>query len=226
MIQNTNNKKRSRRGFTLIEIMMTMTISSFITIGLTSFSIILARDFYWSANKSQITTDVRLFTAELSQEVRSSNAAYIYDSFNSADRDAVQDRAGNNESGDCLVLVYSTPYPEVDDERHITELVVYYRQPDASGEGSVHRFRHSFSVANYIEESLFDSSYTIETVLSNLNTSGTHPEVVELSRGLANGQLFKSQQQGSLILVNGEIIHGVNSTEVTNTYNLTLSPRG
>lgn len=226
MMKNTNHKKRSKRGFTLIEIMMTMTVSSFITLGLTSFSTILAKDFYWSANKSQITTDVRLFTAELSKEVRSSNAAYIYTSFNSGDRDAIQDRAGNNESGDCLMLVYSTPYPNVDDDRHVTDLVLYYRQPDASGQGSVHRFRHSFSTENYIEESLFNPSYTIETVLSDLNTSGTHPQVVELSQGLANGKLFKNQQQGSLILVNGEIIHGKNSTEVTNTYNLTLAPRG
>jgi len=221
-----NKRHRSKRGFTLVEIMMVMTISGFVSIGLAGFSTTLAKDFYWSANKSQITTDVRLFTAELSNEVRSSNAAYIYPNFDSANRDQVADRAGNNESGDCLLLVYSTPYPEVDDERHITDLVVYYRSPDQNGQGSVHRFRHSFSTENYIKESLFNSTYTIETVLSDLNTQGSHPEVVELSRGLANGRLFKSQQQGSLILVNAEIIHGVNSTEVTNTYNLTLAPRG
>lgn len=216
----------TKRGFTLVELMMSVTLSGFVTLGLASFSTILAKDFYWSANKSQITTDVRLFTTELSKEVRSSNAAYIYNSFESSDRDSPSDRAGNNESGDCLLLVYSTPYPNVDDERHITDMVLYYRKADDTGHGSVHRFRHSFSTENYVKESSFDSEYSIETVLSELNTSGEHAEVVELSRGLANGKLFKIQQQGSLILVNGEIIHGVNSTEVTNTYNLTLAPRG
>ena len=225
-MSHSNPKQTSDSAFTLVETLMTMSITSFITVGLAMFSVTMAKDYYWSANKSLITTDVRLFTAELSKEVRSSNAAYIYTSFSLSDRNEPEDRAGNGESGDCLLLVYSTPYPNVDDDRHITELVAYYRAPDEDGKGSVHRFRHELAVGNYINESTFAADYTIETVLANLNTSGTHSEVVELSRGLANGNLFKSQKQGSLVLVNGEIIHGVNSTEVTNTYNLTLSPRG
>jgi N-acetylneuraminic acid mutarotase len=57
----------------------------------------------------------------------------------------------------------------------------------------------------------------------NFNTSGE--VVLELSRGLANGNLFQNFGNNTFI-VNGEILHGNTVKEVTNTYNLTISPRG
>lgn len=220
------NQRTKQRAFTLVETMVTVGVGSFVSLGMMMFLIMIAKDYSWSSNKSLITTDVRNFTMELSKEVRTANAAYVYSSFASADRDSQSDRRGNGESGDCLLLIYSTPYPEVDDERCVTDIIVYYRQADGEGRGPVYRFKHSYAEADYLEASEFESK-TIEDILTGLNTSGTHPEVIELSKGLANGKLFVSQEEGAFILVNGEIIHGENeNSEVTNTYNLTISTRG
>ena len=218
--------KKKKKAFTLVEVLYATSIGMMVVIGVTSLFLTSLKSFYWSTNKCMINNDFRMFTMHLADEVRAANAAYVYESFSVADRNSLADRKGVNESGDCLVLIYTTPHPNVDDPRHVTDIVVYFRQAEEDGIGPVYRFEHSFGSGAYVSELTFSDSYTVESILSTIDTTGPYQEIIELSRGLADGELFQTKDQNKTIIVNGEIMHGNSMTEVTNTYNLTLSPRG
>ncbi len=120
-----------------------------------------------------------------------------------------------------LVLIYKDP-ANVD---LVNRIVGYYRAPpdaaDASSEGPVRKFDLRFTPS---------TSAAIHTLLPDRSTYSTNPEVIEISRGLANGSLFYNVRNKS-IMVNGEIVHrgGLGNTRyerATNTYNFTISPRG
>ena len=140
--------------------------------------------------------------------------------FRTGDRDARSDRVGNNQNGDCLVLLYTT-YPNMDDEWHLTDIVVCAVNR-MGGKALIDSIMPSPPTATLPKV----PSVRLYHQYSFHSEYRPHPAVVELSQGLADGQLFQSQKTSGLILVNAELIHGVNATEVTNTYNLTLAPRG
>jgi len=213
------------KGFTLVEVMVTMTIFGFVSIGLAAFIIEVNRGLFWSAQKSLITKDVRNFTTRISLETLGANTGYVYPGFNRADRDSVDDRRQSGQSGDCLVLIYMDPHPDIDDPKHYTRIVVYFRQPDAENVSPVYRAEKTFSTPREIDTSAGPDHF--EDLLNAHfppNPTG-FPVVLELSRGLADGSLFRNFGNNTFV-VNGEILHGNQVKEVTNTYNLTISPRG
>lgn len=201
-----------------------MTIVSFVMVGLTAFMLDVGRGMFWATQKASISQDVRHFTMQLASEARSANSAVIYRSFSPSHRANGNDRRDDRESGDCLVLINTTPWPNADDPEVITRIIVYFRRSEEGGIGPVHKVVKEFQPSSYISL----TGTTLEQALLNIAPSdtGDYPTVVELSRGLANGRLFTNFRQGRVIIVNGEIIHGNTVKEVTNTYNLSVSPRG
>jgi len=219
--------RRQSRGFTLTELMISLTLVVLLAAGLMVFMIDVARGIFWGTEKAEISEDVRSFTMRLAAEARSANAAVIYRSFASEDRDAGSDRRDDSQSGDCLVLVNTEPYPDADDPEHYTSAIVYFRKAstETDGVGPVHRLEwNAASPGDYVDT----TSTTLEGLLSSIESddTGDYPVVIELSRGVANGRLFTNYKQGRVTVVNGEILHGNNAKEVTNTYNLSISPRG
>lgn len=225
-------KDNRRPGFTIVEIMVVVTLFGFISIGLASFLISSQRGLFWASNKSKITNDVRLFTMRITQETLGARTAYVYDSFALSDRDKPGDRRESGQTGDCLVLIYYdyfnsgslnySPVPGPDDEGRYTKLVVFFRKPDSDGISPVYRAEKVFSSPQEI-----DKTKKFEDFLAAQfsNDEGDYPVVLELSRGLADGNLFRNFGNNTFV-VNGEILHGNDVKEVTNTYNLTISPRG
>jgi type II secretory pathway pseudopilin PulG len=213
------NRQR-HSAFSLVEIMAVLTIFGFVAIGLTAFMISSMQGMFWAANKSQITSDVRNFSLRLSKETLGARTAFIYSSFAAEDRSSIGKRRDSGQTGDCLVLIYYDPYPTVDDDLHYTKLVVFFRAPDEDGISPVYRAEKTF-------ETPLEISDNFETVLATYfpDDSGDYPIVLELSRGLANGKLFRNFGNNTYV-INGEILHGNQVKEVTNTYNLTISPRG
>lgn len=219
---STPHSKTSRfKGFTLVEIMFVVGIMGLVSIGLYAFTIDMARGMVWSTNKAKIVKDVRSFTTRITNEAFDANVGYVYAGFSLAQRDAPEDRMESGFSGDCLVLVHKERFPTMEDPEHYSKIVVFFRLPDSGGVGPVHRAEIEFDPPRD------PGSADFETFMAGHfpNDPTGFPVVLELSRGLSDGNLFQNRGSSSF-LVNGEILHGKGREEVTNTYNLTISPRG
>lgn len=225
---HTPLQKRKRRrptrallGFSLVEVMFVLAIFTLVLAMLAGFMVEMARGMKWATNKASTVRDVRSFTMRITNEAFDANAGIVYPGFALAERNDFTDRRASGLSGDCLVLVHKERFPTNGDPEHYTKIVAFFRLPNADGVGPVHRAEVDFDPPR-------DSTGTdFETFLASVfpdNPTG-YPVVLELSRGLSNGSLFQNRGESSF-LVNGEILHGTNNEEVTNTYNLTISPRG
>lgn len=222
-----NPRRAASPGFTLTEMLISLTLVALLSVGLMFFMLDVARGIFWGTEKSEISEDVRSFTMRLAAEARSANAAIIYPSFAADDRNQGSDRRDDGQSGDCLVLINTEPYPDADDPEHYTSAIIYFRKASEAtdGVGPVHRLEWNATTPS---EFVDTGTSTLEQLLSQIasDDSGDYPVVIELSRGVANGRLFTNYKQGRVTVVNGEILHGNNVKEVTNTYNLSISPRG
>ncbi|MDQ8179819.1 type II secretion system protein [Pelagicoccus sp. SDUM812005] len=196
-----------KRAFTLTEVMVTTVVAGLILGTVMSFLVSTANFAAYNEGKLLVNHDIRKFTSELSDNATYSNFFVIYESF--TNRTVVDDGG----SGDFLVLAF------VDDDNPslYTAVIGFYRAATADSEGPVMRF-----------STLFDSPQadSLENLLPAPSTLGTHNEIIELSKGLSDGQLFYNFFNRS-ITVQGEILHqGSNLKRATNTYNFTVSPRG
>lgn len=141
-------------------------------------------------------------------------------------------RKRDGQSGDFLILVTygddlipydtadGTKYPhDRDYTKPIVKIVGYYRSVENEAEqtGPVRKFE--------VLPQGTDRFKAIEELLPSTSKAGSFPIVVELSRGLANQRLFYNYRDRS-VMVNGQIYHGNEAKEVTDTYNFTISPRG
>lgn len=210
----------------MVEIIVVMFLMTLVLAGLATFMVDASRSIFWSVNKTKISTDVRLFTLRINNETLGANVGYVYPNYKPTSRDKKSDRQETGQSGDCLVLIHKKPHPDHDDPQHYTEIVVYYRDADSVGMSPVYRVSKTFDPPIEIDTSPGDDHFEAFLSTHFLSHSAADAEiVVELSKGLADGQLFRNIGNGTFV-INGEILHGNKVKEITNTYNLTISPRG
>ena len=225
----------ARKGFTLVEIVVVLGIMSLVMMGISRFLIDTAQSSFITAEKLDINADVRQFTLDMAENARAANYFFIYNSFQQNDRDDPSDRLRDGSHGDFLLLVYVEPWPNVNSPDHYTRVVGYFREADPTNPNSegpvmrVEKFYHNptLAVTPAGSSGPFVSSVnsTVEDLLDSLSYNGTYPTVVQLSRGLANGQLFYNYLDRS-IMIKAQIIHGNVAKRITDTYNYTVSPRG
>jgi prepilin-type N-terminal cleavage/methylation domain-containing protein len=222
----TNNHK-SKSAFTLPEILVVTTLFVIISTGLATFMVDMTRGTFWVSKKALISNDVRNFTLRVSKETLGANTGYVYPNYQISNRDQRKDRQASGETGDCLVLIHTDPHPDIDDPKHYSKIVIYYRRADEDGRGPVYRVEKEFDPPETIETGNgYDHFETfMKTHFPDHNSLADSEIVLELSQGLADGKLFHNLGNNSFV-INGEIIHGNKVQEVTNTYNLTISPRG
>lgn len=221
-----SSKLSGRRGFTLLEIIVTVSILSLVSAAIMGFFIESIRATFVSEQKNLVNNDIRQLTRELSTNARQANYILLYRSFRTADRNDVTDRLLTGEAGDFLVFGFQDP-PDLSNPvfapRPTRRMIGYYRLPtdpnDPDSLGPVRRFDLSFPAPG---DPLNPPSP--ESLLPAEVLGGSFPEVVPLSQGLANGMLFYNFGGGT-IMVNGKIIHGVEAKRVTDTYNFTISTR-
>ncbi len=200
--------RRRRRAFTLIELIVSMTVFGLCMLGVMGFFLQSLDIFHFDTGKLQVNRDIRAFTSEMTDNATFANYFEIYTSF--TDRDVPKN---DGYSGDFLVLVYKDP----EDLTKIQRLVGYYRSGGADGEGPVRKFDIDISPS---------SSDSLDSLLPSSVAIDDYPEVIELSRGLSDGHLFYNFYDRS-IMIRGEIIHrGTTTRRATNTYNFTVTPRG
>jgi prepilin-type N-terminal cleavage/methylation domain-containing protein len=232
-MKQTQNSLKMRAGFTLVEILITTVVVGFLMLGIGQLMLDVTKTSFITGEKLEINADIRQFTLEMAENARSSNGFLMYRSFNAADRDSTADQLSDGMTGDFLLLLFMEPYPNADDPEHYTRVVGYFRYPDAqSKEGPVYRFEKRFyrpdlsSIPPGFSGPWLNSEDTTpEKIIADLNPSGAYPTVIQLSRGLANGQLFYNYLDRS-VMIKGEIVHGNEAKRITDTYNYTVSPRG
>lgn len=222
------------RGFTLVELLVAVTLLGLVSAGMLRVFIQALNVYYYDTGKILVNKDIRKFTSEMTENATYANYFKIFPSYtnlsrsvdtlvNPSDPDqgfttAIVDSSVNDGlSGDCLVLVYK----DSTDDRKISRLVGYFRSPanpsDPTSTGPVRRF---------IVDVTPSSTLPVWQLIPEISDPTAYPEVLELSRGLANGKLFYNFYDRSII-VKGEIIHnGSLIRRATNTYNFTVSPRG
>ena len=216
---------RSRRAFTLPETLITTAICGILITATMAFLLRGLNIFQLDVGKNLVNRDIRAFTSELADNATYANYFQIYPSFSTrtvtttVNGSSVTTSASveDKQTGDMLVLVYKDP-ANVD---LVNRIVGYYRAPgdpsNARSEGPVRKFDIRISPS---------SSAAIHTLLPAAGTYSTNEEVIEMSKGLANGRLFYNIR-GKSVMVNGQIIHRGNlQKRATNTYNFTVSPRG
>lgn len=219
------------RGFTLTEVLMASTLGIILSVGAISLFIQGLNLYHYDTGKLLVNRDIRRFTNEMTDNATFANYFMIFRSFEDRTRTeevedpatgdtidvTVEDSVNDGESGDFLVLVYQDPA----DTSKVSRIVGYFRAPDDpnddSSEGPVRRFDVTISPS---------SNADIWTLFPATSTANTHPEVIELSRGLSDGRLFYNFYDRS-VMVKGQIFHsGSLGRQATNTYNFTISPRG
>jgi prepilin-type N-terminal cleavage/methylation domain-containing protein len=213
------NRKRGRKGFTLVEIMVSTTVSAILTVGLFGFFMTSYRIGFVNQERNRINANMRGLTATLLQDGRQSNYFVLYESTSPAARDEANDRRLDGQVGDFLVFVYTEPAPNPLQPSRIKRIVAYYRQKganDPDGLAPVRRYDQEWTPA---------SSEALEDLLPEESELVLADEVIELSRGLADSLLFFNFW-GRSVMVNGQIYHGNAAKRVTETYNFTISPRG
>jgi len=212
--------KTSRHAFTLPELLLVIGIFGSVLAGASTFFLSSYRALFVSTEKLKINRDIRTFTSAMMDHARDANKFLIYPSFAEADRNEASDRQWMGRSGDLLVLVFHRPFPGAGDPEHITRIVGYLRSPDADNVGPVRRFDLRWTPATYPRADLVP----VESLLPAASEVATFPQVIELSRGLADQHLFYNLEDRAIV-VKGEILHGNAAKRVTDTYNFTVSPR-
>lgn len=197
-----------RRGFTLVEIIVTMMIVSLFVAGLAGFIFVNYDSYFTTLGRLRVNRDIRTFTQSMTEEARNADSFDILTSYTDRTRQTDGGR------GDFLVLYFRN------NAGALERIVGYYReQPAATAEdpnppGPVRRF---------------EVTGTTPTLPATSETG--HEVVWELARGLSDNRLFYNFY-GRSIMIRGEIQHqgtlrrrvggGMN---ITNTYNFTVSPR-
>ena len=193
--------------------------------GLLSYHVQMIKGGLFSEQKNRINRDIRKVTSDFNDVAKAANYFVLYNSFDSGDRDSEEDRLFSNRSGDFVAFVFTSANSATFGIQPVERIVGYLRSSenleDVTNVGPVLKFDLQFSTPVNIGES--GTSTLEELYPSSIDSS--FKEIVELSKGLADGKLFYNFEKKS-IMVNGQIYHGQSGNRITDTYNFTISPRG
>jgi prepilin-type N-terminal cleavage/methylation domain-containing protein len=220
-------KSKRKFGFSLPEVIVALGVFSMVSGGLLSFHVQMLKGGLFSEQKNMINRDMRKVTTEFNNIAKAANYFVLYKSFESVDRNTEEDRLYSNRSGDFVVFVFTSPSTSTFGSQPVNRIVGYFREPqdldDVSNVGPVLKFDVNFNTPVDIGDK---GNNKLEDLFPIGNgRSGNFDQVVELSKGLANGKLFYNFEKKS-IMVNGQIFHGHLGNRITDTYNFTVSPRG
>lgn len=248
-------KHEMRKSFTLIEIMIVLTIMGVITAGaMTMFRDGLEVCFRTQA-KLEVNSYIRKATNRMVFEGRRASYFLLYDRFDGSNaiippsatpsfvnfRDAAFHNRGRRtagERGSCLVFVYNgvNPQPFNPASRTpIDRIVVFTLDTRTISSNGVYRMR-TFELN--LDPSDTRRLDPVETLIP-VAVSGAEPAsrlhvFVPLARGMLGGHLFQNLD-GKSVLINAHFFYGNPSDDngttagvrsATNTYSFTITPRG
>lgn len=226
---------RSKQGYSLVEIMIALTIMMSVLAMATGFLTENSAINFKSTAKNNINRELRNTINQMAIEAKQANYFLIYTSAEDGERYDRDDRMRPNESGDALLLVYKSSWADMEelemdplrDPRPITRIILYYRDPNTTINGAsvgpVMRWEQDFT-----DEPVTDAEEIREVELllpAAADLRSQSRQVMAFSEGLVDGRLFYNFQNRT-IMINGRIIHGNAAKWVTDTYNFSISPRG
>ncbi len=232
---NRRSYRASAGGFTLVEVMIALTIMVSVLAMSSGFLMESTLINFRSTAKNNINRELRNTINRMAIEAKQSNFFLIYESAQDAERYDRDDRRRPNESGDALLLVFKSGYPDMEalgmdplrDPRPITRIILYYRDPnteiDGVTVGPVMRWEKDFTADPITDAQEIREVELLLPPFTTLRSEST--QVMAFSEGLVNGRLFYNFQNRT-IMINGRIIHGNQAKWVTDTYNFSISPRG
>jgi prepilin-type N-terminal cleavage/methylation domain-containing protein len=214
-----------RRGYTIAEVMIAMTIFSMVMYGLYQFSLQTSHIIYDSVQRMDIDAGMRRFSQRLQTDMITAKAFYLYTSFHTTDRDSIDgsDRLAADTNGDFLLLVYAEPQPYSNSTVYITKLVGYFRKPVTGIDswGPVYRFE-----VDYADETIVAASVdnVVETLIATQYYESTYPQVISSAKGLYGNRMYYNLKNQS-VMVGLELYRGSAAKNTTELFHLTVSPR-
>ncbi|OIO58676.1 MAG: hypothetical protein COZ46_08275 [Verrucomicrobia bacterium CG_4_10_14_3_um_filter_43_23] len=218
-MRGNNSSKQS--GFGLSEMMVSLAVMGVLIALITGFFIENIKASIGSEQKNKVNSNIRKVTAELLNSGRGAQAFVLYKSFESIDRNSIEDRLTEGGSGDLIVFLYEGPRPSAKDEkRGYTKIIGYYRAPsndeDPSTSGPIYKFEQQYDKPN---------TDSLESLLPDYDTIMSHTLVLSNAIGLADGRsFFNFRNRG--VMMNVQVTQGDSVQVTTNTYNFTITPRG
>ena len=222
---------RPRKGYTLIEILIALLLFSFLLAGVFSFQIQTMLFGYSTEARNRINQDMRNLTQSLNDDARAANSFLIFAGTEEEFWESGDLALQAGQSGDLLLLIQYNrrAVPTAAGQSPIRHIVAYYRSIDNEtlNTGPVFRAERTFDGLG--------STDPLPVIIEGLFKDARSREMVEISRGLADGRLFHNFWNRS-IMINAQLIHGIGTERgsseggrfrrVTETYNFTVSPRG
>ncbi|MCC5843977.1 MAG: type II secretion system protein [Verrucomicrobia bacterium] len=214
----------NKQAFTLPEVMMTVSILSIVYVMASSFIFSSMQVNAMTTGKTLVSRDIRQFTQRFGQDARAANHMSILKGIRT-NQQVTQLNSG--DTGD-FILFYYQEYDYAEKKLTVYRVVGYYRlvEDASTGEGPVFRFSETGSwdtVNDYPLPRLHRRGLVSEATNQTLEVQ----EVVQLTRGLADGNLFYNYAQRRAVIVRGEIDNpGRMGQNAINTYNFTVFPRG
>ena len=242
MKPSTASRPHSLRAFTLVEILIAVTLFGVAISSTLGFYLYAMRTYQFDIGKCLVNSDFRRFTDQMVNNVTFASQIYILPSFTERTitttyTDPITfatstvtnlNTVANSTSGDFLVLVYQDATTT-----NIVRLVGYYRAEDSSMKNYG---------ANQFPVRMFDitlnesASTNIATLLPSTSTlnSSSHRLLFLDSTALGNPNattsapgIFTNINGGRTVIVNGELCNRGNNIrkKASNKYNFTVSRR-
>ncbi len=233
--------RSKRRAYTLVEMLMAVGIMGLVSAVMVSFTKQAMKLYYADTARLKINHDIRAFTTQMDTDAVTANYFLIYPGFGSLTTGSGSTLADASVTdggvGDLLVLVYTDPAQAATGTSMITELIGYYRQitDTTLNNGPVHRF--DIPISPSVAANSAPMYQIINTYVTGSASSPAYHIVTQLAQGLENNAaqnattpaLFYNRQNRSII-INAQVSELQSeqgaSTQVGNTYNFTVSPRG
>jgi prepilin-type N-terminal cleavage/methylation domain-containing protein len=226
---NKFKKARKAAGFTLVEIMVSVTIVG-VVVGMAILIVFQALStYYYDVGRVEVNQDMRKLTRDMTTNAVFSNYFLIYPNFatrtistgSGSAATTVDDLMGDGQSGDMVLFVTDNTDSSTGVQL-ISRIVGYYRDGTTSVAGPVRQFLINVPV----------TSTQTQTVYSILNTyqptsnQSTNTTVIPLAQDIGTGLLFYNFYNHSVMLKSDVLEPGTISRYATSTYNFTVSPRG
>jgi type II secretory pathway component PulJ len=205
-----------------VELLVALSIFGMVMGALITFSRSSTRVIYESTLRLDLDRDLRLSAQRILADVNTADAFYLYRSFKSSDRGAVNgsQRLGSDGSGDFLLLVYSEPQPLTTSNVYVTRLVGYFRKADTASErGGIHRFQ-----IDYADQTVRADSNPVESLLAGYTYDGDYPRLIPAATGgYTNGMFYNFR--GKTVMISADLYRGASYRNSTEVLRLSASPR-
>lgn len=246
-VDRTDRPPRARRGFTLVEALISMSIVGMAMGGAMSIFLMGLKTMYRDGERLATNASLRYFIAQMSKETLDATEFYVFPNYTKLDGSVnlttdvstlQADSYGTQLAyGDCVVLV--TRVDTDDATSNIRQFRIYYRVATNTGDRAPIRYYASQDYGATSTQSSITTLLNTVNLNSNSSLSGSR-QIVASARGrLQTGSnpayyypIFATETDTDTptnysVSVNVEVINGTSTNNLlsSSSFNYTISPR-